>query len=883
MCRYHNDSGAHLRVPQHRLPDTVVPKHYDLRLSPDLASASYEGEVSIDILLKQAASEIELNASGTAAEGENTSPDLTVKSAFLTARDGTRFDCRISCDPQNEKLKLQVQGTVGKGSWKLHIAFAGRLNDKLKGFYRSRYKDQNGDDQVLACTQFEATDARRAFPCFDEPAMKATFQVTLVVDRDLEAVSNTRVLSSKQLAGGKKQLRFARTIKMSTYLLAFVVGKLKATKPVDVDGVKVRVYTIPGKEHLTSFAHEIAAYSLRYFTRYFGCPYPGDKMDLLSIPDFAAGAMENLGCVTFREESLLVDPQTASQRALDRVAEVVAHEIAHMWFGDLVTMDWWDGLWLNEAFATFMAAKCVDSWKQNWGVWEKFALARGTAMRTDALNSTRPIQFTVNHPDEAAAMFDVLTYEKGCSVMRMLEQYLGEESFRRGIAAYMDRHAYSNTKGDDLWKALSEASGQNVKSIMDGWVLKPGFPLVSARKADTAGSITVSQKPFKFLEAECTSAPQTWSMPLFLRAKTAEGEISKTFLIQEQEETLYLGEGLEWVLVNAGGHAFCRVSYEKQLADALTNSALSEMSVVERYNLLADSWACVRAGLSSTSDFLDMARLFAAEEDPNVWSAIIGALNSIREILPEGNRKSFETMVRELLRPLYTKLSFSTAASETAQIRELRASVIEALAHTGNDSEVKEKACELFAQWKQDRKVLDPNLVGSIIGICAANGDAELFDELASLLEKSVTPQDEQHFLRGLASFSDSSLLLKTLENALDPQKIRTQDAPFTVAAVMRNQAGKQHAWSFIKTNWQKLQSLYPESGLVRMCQAVSALDEAHQEEEVRDFFDANEVPSGRKQILQALEQLRINVLFRSREQASLLTSFPVQAPENKS
>ncbi|MBX9685149.1 MAG: M1 family metallopeptidase [Candidatus Obscuribacterales bacterium] len=851
-----------------------MPKHYELRLAPDLNAATYDGEVTIDIQVSKPSAEIILNASGTG--GDN--PDMRIESAVLSARDGTSFKGEILLDPANERIAVKVDGTVGKGAWKLKLKFSGKLNDKLKGFYRSRYKDSAGNEQVLASTQFQSTDARRAFPCFDEPDMKATFKVSLIVDSELSAVSNSRVLKCTSLPGKKKRVDFAKTMKMSSYLLAFVVGKLDVSKTLNVDGVDVRVFTVPGKLELSKFSLEVAAFSLRYFSRYFGCPYPGDKMDMLGIPDFAAGAMENLGCVTFREESLLVDPESASQAACDRVAEVVAHEIAHMWFGDLVTMEWWDGIWLNEAFATFMAAKCVDAWKRHWGVWDKFALARGTAMRTDALQSTRPIQFKVEHPDEAQAMFDVLTYEKGCSVMRMLEQYVGEELFRQGIALYMARHAYGNTRGEDLWAALSETSKQDVAKIMEGWVYKPGFPVLSVSTGDTAGSIVLSQSPFKFL-SQAVDQTQVWTVPVFMRAKTSEGVSERKFLLTDKEMAVHVGEGLDWVVINAGGHGFMRVRYDKELSSGLTTKGMRELSVVERYNLVADSWACVKAGMASTDEFLAIAALFDDETDPNVWSAVNGGLSAIRDILPEANRPAFETLVRSLLQPTHMKLGWDQKSGESLKERELRAKTIAALGSVANDPSVAAESSRRYAAWKTNRASIDPNLVGPMISICAGNGDQALFDEFFQSFQKAGTPQEEQHFLDALAAFRDESLLKTTLQHALDPQKIRTQDAPFTVAAVLRNSAGSQHAWEFIKANWDTLLKLYPESGMVRMCQAVSALDDPAMEAEARAFFSTHEVPSGKKQIEQALEMLRINVLFKARELPKLLASYPAPQP----
>lgn len=874
MCNIATCSSTESQVSAHRLSGNVVPNHYQLKLSPDLTTATYEGEVSIDLTIKEPCSEIALNASGTAAEEPKPSPEMIIHSATLTAKDGTSFNGTPTLDPAKELLKISFAGKAGSGDWHLKITFSGTLNDKLRGFYRSSYKDADGATQVVACTQFESTDARRAFPCFDEPAMKATFQVTMVVDSELEAVSNTQVTSVTQLTGGKKQIEFAPSMKMSTYLLAFVVGKLVATQPLSVDGVDVRIWTIPSKQHLTCFGLETAAFSLRYFRQYFGCPYPGDKLDLLGIPDFAAGAMENLGCVTFREEALLVDHKSASQAALDRVAEVVAHELAHMWFGDLVTMAWWEGLWLNEAFATFMAAKCVDSWKKDWGIWERFALSRSAAMRTDALKSTRPVQFVVDHPDEAAAMFDILTYQKGCSVMRMLEQYLGEETFRKGIALYMERHAYGNTHGEDLWRALTDESGEDVAAIMESWVYRPGFPVLSVESANTTGSITLRQRSFKYLP-EAVDDSTLWKIPIFVRARVNGKIIEEKFILHEAEKSFYLGEGLEWVVINANGHSFVRVVYDGKLVAGLARSAANLLSVVERYNLLSDSWACVRAAMSSTSEFLALTKAFADETDPNVWTAILGPLYSIYDTLPAGNRTSFASMVKNFLRPVYEKLGWQAGEEESVQTRELRAKIIGALADIGNDSSVQAEASRLYESWKKDRTVIDPNLTGTIISICAASGNSALHKEFFGLFKQAGTPQEEKHFLDGLASFRNAELLKETLSLALNPEKIRTQDAPFTVAAVMRNDAGTELAWEFVKNNWAKMRELYPEPGLVRMCSAICYLDEEKWEKDAKEFFATHEVPTGKKQIEQTLEQLRINVLYRNRELEALSAAFP--------
>ncbi len=408
------------------------------------------------------------------------------------------------------------------GSWTLRIKFRGILNDKLHGFYRSQYTDAAGKSHTVATTQFEATDARRAIPCWDEPALKAVFGVTLVIDGDLTALSNAGIKTERKLAGGKKEIVFKDTIRMSTYLLAFIIGEFEATAPVDA-GTPLRVVHVPGKRALTGWAEQIGAFSLKFFADYYGIPYPGDKLDLIAIPDFAAGAMENLGAITFRETALLADEHTASRAELERVADVVSHENAHMWFGDLVTMRWWNGIWLNEAFATFMEMLAVDAWKPNWKRWESFGVSRGAAMAIDALKSTRSIEYTVLSPEDCRSMFDVLTYEKGAAVLRMLEQFLGAEVFRKGISAYLKKHQYNNTETGDLWDALEAASGQPVRSMMDTWIFQQGSRSSAPRRRPMAAPSRFRQRRFFFAPPE-NPEPQLWHVPVMVRARTDQGD-----------------------------------------------------------------------------------------------------------------------------------------------------------------------------------------------------------------------------------------------------------------------------------------------------------------------------------------------------------------------
>jgi puromycin-sensitive aminopeptidase len=381
----------------HRLPRNVVPRRYDLTLEPDLAAATFSGSETIAVEVAEPTAEVVLNA-----------VEIEIDEATVDA-DGGPMVAAVALDDGAERATLTFDRPLPAGEATLHLRFRGVLNDKLVGFYRSTFTDHDGAEQVLATTQMEATDARRAFPCWDEPDAKAVFGVTLVVPDDLLAISNAGEIGREPLGDGKVAVRFADTMPMSTYLVAFVVGPIAATAPVNVDGKPLRVVCPPGKEHLADFALEVGAFALRYFTDWFGMVYPGDKLDLVAIPDFAFGAMENLGCVTFRERYLLVDPATATQSELQAVVDVIAHELAHMWFGDLVTMKWWNGIWLNEAFATFMEMTCTDAFRPEWQRWVDFGLSRSAAFDTDALGATRPIEYPVVSPADADGMFDVLT------------------------------------------------------------------------------------------------------------------------------------------------------------------------------------------------------------------------------------------------------------------------------------------------------------------------------------------------------------------------------------------------------------------------------------------------------------------------------------------
>ncbi len=462
-----------------RLPHTVRPTRYEVRLRPSLSGASFTGAVQIELAVDQPTDVLVLNAD-----------ELAIIRCDVDGQSAT-----WELEPETERLIITPAERVDSGTSVLSIEFDGVLNDKLRGFYRSTYTDDDGVEQVIATTQMQATDCRRAFPCWDEPEFKAVFAITLDVDDGLTAISNAPEIE-RTTSDGRSVIRFADTMVMSSYLVAFVVGRLEMTETVDVDGVPLRLVHVPGKGHLTDFGLDVGAFCLRWFQDYYGIAYPGAKVDLVALPDFAAGAMENLGCITFRESLLLVDPATSTQNERQLVADVVAHELAHMWFGDLVTMRWWNGIWLNEAFATFMEVAACDAYRPDWQRWTSFGVERSAAFETDSLASTRSVEFEVRSPADCEGMFDVLTYQKGGALLRMLEQYLGAERFREGVSHYLSLHSYANTETNDLWDAIEATSGDPVRRIMDSWIWQPGYPLVTASLVD--GALELRQQRFRF-------------------------------------------------------------------------------------------------------------------------------------------------------------------------------------------------------------------------------------------------------------------------------------------------------------------------------------------------------------------------------------------------
>jgi len=846
----------------HRLPRTAIPTRYDLTLEPDLAAATFSGQVDIELDVLGALDELVCNVL-----------DLEIDSGWVLVDDaeggGDLVDITaFTIDAERQRLIMTLDETIdGDRHITLHLEFRGVLNDKLRGFYRSTFTDAAGRERVIATTQMQSTDCRRAFPCWDEPDLKAVFGVTLVVDEDLMAISNEPEAEHQHAGNGKARIRFHDTMVMSTYLVAFVVGPLEATPAVDVDGVPLRVVHVPGKRDLTSFALDVGAFALRWFQQYYDLPYPGRKVDLIALPDFAAGAMENLGCITFRENLLLVDPTRSTTLEEQTVVDVVCHELAHMWFGDLVTMRWWNGIWLNEAFATFMEIACCDAYRSEWERWASFSLERTAALETDSLTSTRAVEYEVRSPKDAEGMFDVLTYQKGGALLRMLEQYLGVERFRDGIRHYLLKHSYGNTETSDLWDALEATTGEPVRRIMDSWIWQGGYPVVSAAVA--GNELVLSQRRFLF---GADDDGTRWAIPVKVRQDHGDTTDERWALLDGDELRLPLLDRQATVVVNAGGYGFYRVDYGPVLLQRIVGPALERLSTPERYVLADDAWAAVVSGTLGADDFVRFASGFADEREPAVWQTLLNGLRWCDRFVDGRARDELRARLRTLVGPALERLGWAPEPGENARTSELRGTLIRALAVTAADPEAQARARELYQSSITDPSSVDPEVAAACLGVVAATGTSEEYGQLLARFRGAPTPQEALRNLYALADFPDEALVRRTLELAMSGE-VRTQNAPFLLARCILHRDFGSVGWTFVREHWAECTKRFPDNTIVRMIQPVITLTRPEQQADVSAFFAEHPIPQAQMTLAQVLERQRVNVALRARSAPLLETA----------
>jgi puromycin-sensitive aminopeptidase len=833
----------------------VVPRHYELELVPDLTAASFSGSVAIDVEFTEPTQEFLCHAA-----------ELDIHSARLVVGE-TTTDIEFDLDESSEQIRFRTADPVPTGKGRVELMFTGILNDKLRGFYRSTYADDSGTEHTIATTQFQSTDARRAFPCWDEPAFKATFTVTLVVSPELLAIANTSELDREVLDDGRHRVSFATTMLMSTYLVAFVVGPLEVTQPVDVDGVPVRVVHRPGRGDQTAFALDVAAHAMRWLTDYYDIPYPSDKVDLVAIPDFAAGAMENLGCITFREVLVLVDPATASQPELQHVADVVNHELAHMWFGDLVTMRWWEGIWLNEAFATFMETACSDAYRPDWDVWTTFGRSRSVAHNVDALASTRAIEYPVISADDADDMFDIITYEKGASVVRMLERYLGTEAFRDGVRHYLKRHAYGNTETTDLWDSIEEVSGEPVRSLMDDWIFQGGHPVITAR-ADEHG-LVVEQQHFTLDAAAADD--RRWAVPMRIRTE-ADGGSTEHKILLDRQRRVYTGVVGDLVTANVDGAGFYRVVPDAAMLEHLRRHGPSRMATRERHSLVDDMWALTLTGRMDASTYFEIVTSgFAGEDDVTVWQALSAGIGGLRYLIDGVALERFAEAIDRLCGPVMARLGPEGDDAEDDRTRELRATILRLRGAIADLPDAVDEARGLLES-------TDATLAAAALNVAARHGSNDDFERFRDRFRAARDAQTEQRHLHALADFPDTALVMSIVEETRGGE-VRSQDGPYLIRRALTNRHAGTLVWAFVTDHWEQLNEAFPSNSIVRMLEGIVALDDPDRASSVSSFLDGHPVPQGHKQLEQHLERLSVNVALRAREANRFAASLVADRP----
>ncbi len=838
----------------YRLPRHVLPSHYDIRLDLDIDNFTFTGSVGIDIGVNESVSELILN-----------SAEVEIHVAALV--DGPEVTA-ISYDEAKEMATLSLSEALAPGSYRIEIEHSGIINDQLRGLYRAFYKDADGIEHPIATSQCQSTDARRIFPCWDEPDFKATYQATMVVADGLEAYSNAAELERVDLGDGRVEFRFDKTMKMSTYLLAFIAGPFEATEPQVAKGTPIRIIVPRGNLHLTDIAMENAIFTFEFLSDYYGIPYPGDKLDHIAIPDFAAGAMENVGLITYRDTYLVIDPEKASQGELQNSLDVIGHEVAHQWFGNLVTMGWWEGAWLNEAFASFMEMKATVAMRPEWKRWLTFMnLEMPWAMGTDQLKSTRPIEFEVVEPSEVDQMFDAITYGKGSAVLHMLDEFMGVENFREGVGNYLRKHSYSNTVTADLWEGLDGASDYPVSEIMDTWVYQRGFPQVDVKKVDSG--IELAQRRYLAIPDETDTT--IWKVPVQLRGSVNGEPFHQKTLLETDEATLEIDGSIDWMTANAGGYGFYRTRYEESLFESLMEH-VDDLGDEERYALVADTFGFLLNGQVSANAFLDLVSHFQDENEHAIWSVIVGGLGAIEHhVLDDAVRDEFEAAVRDLVGPALDRMGWEPKSEDTDLDRKLRGLLIGAMGNLGNDAETIEKASGL-AQAVLAGETVDPEIGTAALGVYARNGGTEAFEMLWDAYEAASAPLDQARYLRSVAGTGEESSALTLLEKVIAGD-VRTQDAFWVFAFLIRGKSGPT-VWETARGRWDDVLATMPGMTRTRVAEGISFLSQPEVAASVRSHFAEHPVPEASQSIAQNLEKLDINIALREREAEKVTAYF---------
>ncbi|HZU29468.1 MAG TPA: M1 family metallopeptidase [Candidatus Angelobacter sp.] len=820
-----------------RLPKTVVPSHYQLFLDPDIGAQKFSGEETITVQVGQSTSEITLNSLG-----------LEISLAEATVA-GRAFPAQVTYDQPSEMVKLAFAQPIPVGAATLHLKYSGKLTAGLRGLYLSK-----SNKRQYAVTQFEGTYARMMFPGFDEPGFKATFDLSVTADKGDTAISNGRIIKDEPLSGSERhKITFSTSPKMSTYLVALAIGDWQCLERA-VDGIPIRVCTVPEKKQYGQFALDAAAQSIHFYNQWYGIKYPFGKLDMVAIPDYEWSGMENTASIFYRDTALLMDDKTASVFSKRGHATVVAHEIAHQWFGDLVTAAWWDDIWLNEGFASWMERKPIIAWHPEWHLEEDVAQSAQQVIGQDSLSAARAIHGDPKTSAEIKEMFDGITYEKGAAVLGMLESYVGADVFRKGVNAYLQAHANGNATSADFWQAVAKVSGKPVDKIMPTFVMQPGVPLLTVNNSCANGKATLQLSQQRFLLGGAASQDQIWSIPVCTRA--AENAGSACYLADKKSESVAANTCPAWVFANRDAKGYYRVFYANQ--QDLTNIAAAaekELNVAERIALVEDLWAMARAGKEPVGVFLDTARALQAEHSRPVINFLANHLTTIEHsLVPEQKQEEYRDFVRRQFTPLAKETGWTGAANDSDEQKALRASLLEILGSV-NDPQAVAAAQKITQAYMKDPGSVEGTIAGPAVGVAAENGDAALYDQFKEAMEHARTTDEYYHYLFALTDFHSPELVKRTL-TLVDEGKIRQQDYTQFFSELLANPAGREIAWDYLKAHWDSLAEKVTSFGGRGAVSALGGFCSAAMHDDIQQFFTNHRAPGAERALKQSLERI---------------------------
>ncbi|KAJ5095945.1 hypothetical protein NUU61_005301 [Penicillium alfredii] len=869
MCRSRRDgpSGSTNTPSREVLPTNVKPVHYDLTLEPNFDNFTYDGTVVIDLQVAEDTNFVSLN-----------SHEIDIHSAVVSAKGSvieSKPEISLNKDEQTATIKFSQALAAGSDA-QLKLTFTGTLNDQMAGFYRSSYQ-QNGETKYIASSQMEPTDARRAFPCFDEPALKAKFTVTLVADKSMTCLGNMDVASETDVQGGaKKAVKFNTSPLMSTYLVAFIVGHLNHIETTNFR-VPIRVYATPDQdiEH-GRFSLELAAKTLAFYEKAFDSEFPLPKMDMVAVPDFSAGAMENWGLITYRIVDVLLDEKTSGASRKERIAETVQHELAHQWFGNLVTMDFWDGLWLNEGFATWMSWYSCNAFYPEWKVWQTYVIdSLQGALSLDSLRSSHPIEVPVQRADDINQIFDAISYSKGSSVLRMISKYLGEDVFLQGIRNYLRKHAYGNTQTGDLWAALADVSGKPVQTVMDIWTKNVGFPVISVTENAASSSIQLKQNRF-LRTGDVRPEEDTTLYPVILGLRTKEG-VNEGVMLTEREKEFQVPD-LDFYKLNADHSSIYRTSYTPERLKKLGEAAKEgHLTVEDRAGMIADSGALAASGYQRTSGLLSLVQGLDAESEFVVWNEMLTRIGTLRAawMFEDGQTKdALKAFHRSLVSAKAHELGWEFSENDGHVLQQFKALMFGSAGSAGDPVIVK-AAQDMFERFAAgDIAAIHPNIRGSVFNIVLKNGGAKEYDIVLGRFRSAPTSDEKTTALRCLGVAEDPALIQRTLNLALSDE-VKNQDIYMPLGGLGRHPEGIKARWAWMQSNWDTLDkslsaALSILSAVVQLTTASFSSDA--QLKEVQDFFATKDTKGFDRALSQSQDAIRAKINWLQRDRADVET-----------